>query len=270
MAKVVLEKKTDVSERKGKLAAKKSGNLPAIQATKAKKTDLIDPELVEKAVQFINEKANETLYRGSEAIGVYLLENFFQNDIALAASRNPRKSDSYAALCKRTDLVVHPATLSVMVRVAAQETFFEKEGIQSQGLTYTHKAELVKLPNGKDKTGLVQKILEGSYTTRQVSEEIKKLKGASTGDELKPALLLAAVERCIENPARLFDHPERSCFISDKTNLQKMKADTRQKLYEKTKSMIDLTREWTKQYEALKNQLEEIEGVKPSDKDSSE
>jgi len=270
VAKKALEKKSDVPAGKRKSADKTGGNLPAVQATTAKKADLVNTELVEKAVQFINEKANETLYKGSEAIGMYLLENFFQNDIAVASSRNPYKSASYTALCKRTDLVVHPATLSIMVRVAAQEKFFEQEGIKTQGLSYTHKAELVKLPNGKDKTTLVQRILEESLTTRQVSEEAKKIKGASTGDEPNAVLLLAAVERCIENPVRLFDHPARSNFISDKTNLQKMKADTRQKLYEKTKSMIDLTREWTKRYEALKNQLEEIDRGKSSDKESSE
>jgi hypothetical protein len=265
----VLEKKTNIPAGKKQSAVESAGNLPVVQATSPKKADLVNEELVEKAVQFINEKANETIYKGSEAIGAYLLENFFQNDISLASSRNPYKSASYTALCKRTDLVVHPATLSVMVRVAAQEIFFKKGGVKTEGLSYTHKAELVKLPNAKEKTELVKRALEGSYTTRQLSDEVKKIKGESTGDEPKPTLLLAAVERCIDNPARLFDHPERSSFISDKTNLQKMKADTRQKLYEKSKSMIELTREWTKRYEALKTQLEEIEGVKPTGKESS-
>jgi hypothetical protein len=266
----VLEKKTNIPAGKKQSAVESAGNLPVVQATAVMKKDLVNTELVEKAVQFINEKANETIYKGSEAIGKYLLENFFQNDIALAASRNPYKSASYTALCKRTDLAVHPATLSVMVRVAAQEIFFKEGKVKTEGLSYTHKAELVKLINGKEKTELVKRALEASYTTRQLGEEVKKLKGESTGDEPKPTLLLAAVERCIENPARLFDHPERSSFISDKINLQKMKADTRQKLYEKTKSMIEQTREWTARYEALKNQLEEIEGGKSSEKDSSE
>jgi hypothetical protein len=266
----VLETKRSGRTGKKKSADEAAGNLPVVQATSPKKADLVNEELVEKAVQFINEKANETIYKGSEAIGAYLLENFFQNDISLASSRNPYKSASYTALCKRTDLVVHPATLSVMVRVAAQEIFFKEEKVKTERLSYTHKAELVKLPDGKEKTKLAQKILEESLTTRQVSEEVKKIKDASTGDEPNAVLLLAAVERCIENPVRLFDHHARSSFISTVDNLKKMKAETRKRLYEKTLSMIEQTREWTKRYEALKNQLEEIEGAKPSDKESSE
>jgi hypothetical protein len=270
VAKKVLEKKTDVPAGKRKSAVKTGGNLPAVQATTAKKTDLVNTELVETAVQFINEKANETLYKGYDEIGKYLLENFFQNDIAVAASRNPYKSASYTALCKRTDLVVHPATLSIMVRVAAQEKFFEQEGVKTEGLSYTHKAELVKLSNGKDKTSLVQKILEEALTTRQVSEEVKKIKGASPGDEPSATLLLAAVERCIDSPVRLFDHPARSSFISTVDNLKKMKAETRKRLYEKAITMIEQTREWTARYEALKNQLEEIDRGKTNDKELSE
>lgn len=270
MAKKVSETKTDLPKAQEQGEDVTGENIPVVQKSADKKTDLVNTALVEEAVQFINEKSNETVYRGSLEIGSYILREFFQNDIDLAGSRNPHKSASYNALCNRTDLVVDPATLSVMVRVASQEKFFEIEGIKTEGLSYTHKAELVKLPNEKAKTALVQRALQESFTTRQLAEEVKKIKEKPSADEPKTALLLAAVERCIANPARLFDHPGRSAFISTTANLKKMKADTRQKLYEKTLSMIEQTKEWTKRYEALKKQLEKIEGGKPTGEASSE
>ncbi|MBM3301997.1 MAG: hypothetical protein FJY85_18850, partial [Deltaproteobacteria bacterium] len=151
-------------------------NLPALQAPTAAKKDLVNTELVDQAVIFINEKANETLYKGYEEIGNYILENFFQNDIRQASSRNPFKSASYTALCSRADLAVHPATLSIMVRVAAQERFFSSEGIKTEGLTHTHKAELVKLSDGREKAELVERALRESLTTRQVADEVKRIR----------------------------------------------------------------------------------------------
>ena len=216
---------------------------------------IVNQELVKEAVHFINEKANETLYKGSEEIGAYLLEKFFNNDIEYATSRNPYKSASYTALCKSEDLAVYPATLSVMVRVAAQEVFFKEKGFDTLGLSYTHKAELVKLPNVEAKLNLAREVLQGSYTTRLLSDEVKKVRKEMGQEDRRSPLL---IERFIENPRRLFDHPARNEFISDPANLKRMRPETRQRLLEKTVTMIEQTREWTERYEALKKELEEI------------
>lgn len=57
--------------------------------------DDVDQELIEQSVRFINEKANETLYKGSLEIGRYILNHFFHGDIRLASSKNPIKTNSY-------------------------------------------------------------------------------------------------------------------------------------------------------------------------------
>ncbi len=217
----------------------------------------VDKKLVTQAVRYINEKANETVYKGSEEIGAYLLKKFFEDDIELATSKNPYKSASYTALCQREDLAVHPATLSVMVRVAAQERFFRDRKFNSAGLSYTHKAELVKLPNTEVKLELAGEVLEGSFSTRYLAEEIKKVR-KELGHKAGRSPMM--IERHIENPSRLFDHPERSAFISDTTNLKRMRTETRQRLLEKTAKMTARTKEWTKKYEALRKKLEEAEG----------
>jgi hypothetical protein len=232
----------DVSQTPGEI-------LPALA------TADVDKALVDDAVTFINEKANETLYRGSEEIGAYLLEKFFDNDIKIASSKKPQ-SPSYAALCQREDLAVHPATLSVMVRVAAQESFFKEKGFDPAGLTYTHKAELVKLPNTDEKIGLAQKALASTLTTRLLSEEVKKAKEKSggTGKVVTPV-----IEKYMTDPVRLFGNLKRSEFLSDFENLKKMRAETRKKLHERALEMVEKTKVWGEKYAALAAELEKIE-----------
>ncbi len=50
----------------------------------ATETNLMTDLEINKAVKFINEKANEALYKGSIEIGQYILENFFDNNIKIA------------------------------------------------------------------------------------------------------------------------------------------------------------------------------------------
>ena len=221
----------------------------------AKEVSLVNEDLVQKAVHFINEKANETLYKGSEEIGAYLLTTFFDNDIEFASSRNPYKSASYTALCQRQDLLVRAGTLSVAVRVAAQEQFFREKGFDSQGLSYTHKAELVKLPNTEAKLSLAEETLESAYTTRALAEQVKKIREEIGGTERQSPI---QIDKYLDDPARLFENERRNEFLTNPDNLKKMKVHTRQRLLEKSLAMVDKTWEWTKRYQALVKQLEKI------------
>jgi hypothetical protein len=217
---------------------------------------IVDKALVNDAVNFINEKANETLYRGSEEIGAYLLERFFGNDIAVASSRNPHKPASYTALCQRADLAVHPATLSLMVRVAAQEVYFKQKRFNAAGLSYTHKAELVKLPNTAEKILLAQKALKSTLTSRLLSEEVKKTREKSGA---KGKVISSVIEKYMTDPVRLFENARRNDFVSDGENLKKIRRETRQKLLEKALEMVEKTKEWGKRYRTLAKELEKLE-----------
>ncbi|HBT88347.1 hypothetical protein [Desulfobacter sp.] len=139
-----------------------------------KKIQVDDEKLIDDAVQFINEKANETLYKGSIEIGEYILEHFFNGDPKLASSKNPKKPQSFNNLCDRDDLIVHPNQLGLMVRVASQEKYFIEKEIDTTALSYTHKASLVKMDNGLKKNNMVKKCIEKEWTTRQLEDAIKK------------------------------------------------------------------------------------------------
>jgi len=135
----------------------------------------VDEKLIDEAVAFINETANKTIYKGSIEIGEYILENFFGGDLKIASSKNPKKVSSFNKLCEREDLTVHPNRLGLMVRVASQERFLVEKKVNTEGLSYTHKATLVKLDNNKKKTNTIEKCIEKKWSTRELDDEIKRL-----------------------------------------------------------------------------------------------
>lgn len=155
-----------------------------------KETDIIvDDSVIDEAVEFINETATKTIYKGSIEIGEYILKHFFEDDIKLASSKNPKKQASFNKLCEREDLTLHPNSLALMVRVASQERFLAEKKVDTSELTYTHKASFVKLDNGQKKINLIRKCLDEKWTTRKLDDEIKeKLKGLPPTN--KPSLLL--------------------------------------------------------------------------------
>jgi hypothetical protein len=131
-----------------------------------------DEELVNKAVKFINDSVQKTIYKGTFEIGNYILKNFYDDDIALAKSKNPKKNTSYKKLCDREDLQVSPMMLSTMVRVASQEKFLKGKKLDLDKLTYTHKAALTRMENNGSKVGLVRKCIQEGWSTRVLTKKI--------------------------------------------------------------------------------------------------
>jgi hypothetical protein len=237
------------------------------QPTSQKKA--VDTTLVDAAVKFVNEKANETLYKGSEEIGAYILEKFFDNDINKATSKNPRKPESYRALCAHPELVLKPEALSVMVRVAAQEKFFLDKKLDIQKLSYSQKAELVKLGNDKAKLKLVRNIIVNPVSVRKLQERINKMRKEGL-PERNPSL--AALESHIDDPVWLTADPARKSLLTDdvarRERLSKMSVTRRKTLLLRLEDVLAKTEEWIELYKAIKTDLEDIskEKAKPKSK----
>jgi hypothetical protein len=145
---------------------------------------------VDEAVKFINETANKAVYKGSAEIGAYVLKNFFGNNIELASSRNPHKPESYSKLCRHSELLVTSDALGVMVRVAAQEKFFSDNNVNTTGLSYSHKAELVKLRNGQKKLGTVRLALEEGWSVKHLKEVVYDMREGGMDREPDSEILL--------------------------------------------------------------------------------
>lgn len=167
----VLDPTSDASpEAKQVEKTKKSPGRPKKSETTA--VDLTEQKKIEDAVRFINEKGNKMLYRGSVEIGEYLYEKFFDRDRSKVESRKPDKPSSFRKLCTHPDLLLDYSTLNKMVRVAIQEEFFKEQGITSNKLLYTHRATLLRLPDGEDKKELASLALNEDMTTRQFSAKV--------------------------------------------------------------------------------------------------
>jgi hypothetical protein len=214
-----------------------------------------DP-LVEEAVAFINEKANETIYKGSLEIGNYVLEKFFAGDIARARDKNPKKKASYSALCRDERLIVSVKTLSVMVRVVAQEQFFNLSGLDTSGLCYTHKAELIRLPDDQVKLDLAKEAIESPLSTRQLSEKVDE---ACKQLSQKKIEIAVAILKNIENPRRIFEDSQIAPFVDDLKSLRKLSLEERRAISVEAKEMSKKTKEWMQKYDKLVRRLDKID-----------
>ena len=220
----------------------------------------IDQEFIEQSVRYINDKANETLYRGSLEIGNYILKHFFNDDIRLASSKNPRKPNSYKALCRHENLAVPYSTLTVMVRVAAQEKFFKTHHIDTSKLGYTHKANLIRLRNGEKKLSLAKRCIDEGLSTRKLTKLVKSSRNHALNQKK-----MEQEETAFKNILKieqLLSRSEKSELITDINKIRSMHASTRQELRRKANELLDTMAENMKDCKKLLKNIKKIEKKK--------
>lgn len=217
----------------------------------------VDRELIEQSVRYINDKANETIYKGSLEIGNYILKHFFNDDIKLASSKNPRKPNSYKALCRRKDLSVPYSTLTVMVRVAAQERFLKLHNIDTGRLGYTHKANLIRLRNGEKKLKLARRCIVEGLSTRKLIELVK-----TSRQEALAYRKMEQEETALKNIMKieqLLSRSEKSELVTDIDKIRSMHASTRRELRKKADELLDRMAMSTKDCKKLLKNIKKIE-----------
>ena len=240
------------------------GLLPAILTesnTSVTSEGVVDTNLIDQAVpNFINDKYNENAYKMAIEIGAYVLKYFFNNDISLAASKNPNKPTSYRALCRNERLIPRPEALSVMVRVAAQEKspFLEKD-LDTASLSYSHKAELVKLPNDAAKVKFVKSVMQKALSSRELEQKVKAIR-KKDGD--KPKSLTLILDTAMDNPRKLFAEATVLEIFQDTALLQEELTQLRKKklrkLCEQAMKRAEETQRWSHFYQTLVDTIEEI------------
>ena len=224
----------------------------------------IDQKLIDESVTFINDTIVKTIYKGSLEIGKYLLEKFFDNDIKLASSRNPRKSDSFQQLCKRPDLKVDPTTLSRMVRVASQEEYLIQNKVATDDLFYSHKLGLIKLPNDQKKLDLIKRCIKEKLSTRTLAKIIAETrKEIPSTIERSPLKLLSNIDSSIEkaNVPTLLLQPDK---------LAKMKSKTRTKTKESAESLLEKMAVLEKECRTLISTINKFEEKKLKEQEAKE
>ncbi len=221
-----------------------------------------DQKIVDEAVKFINEKANETIYKGHEEIGSYILENFFNNNIEKALSKDPTKKISFNTLCKREDLVIHPNTLARAVKVSCQEKIFLDKKLDVTPLSYTHKALLVKIEKPTIKINMAKKCIKESWSTRKLDEAIKKkLKSLKTPQDKS---LIRITQKCIKRIETVIETVGESDFSFESEELLRMSGTKRRELIKhandlKSKIIEIKLDDVSKNCESLIEELKKIE-----------
>lgn len=224
---------------------------------------VVDQSLLNEAVKFINESANKSVYKGYLEIGNYVLEKFFDNDIDKASSKNPRKPESFKALCEREDLAIKHTTLTLTVRVAAQEKYFIQEKVKTDGLTFTHKGELVKILNDEKKINLAKKCIEKNLSTRKLSTEVAKiLKSQAKESNLPASQFLKLRFKSLDG---LFEK-EVNRELPNLTVLKGMHTRTIEELKTSCELMLEKLKRVSDEYQSLLNNLASVEKEKRESK----
>jgi len=233
--------------------------VPKINAVEA-----VDPVLIDKSVEFINNAISKTLYKGNLEIGKYLLEHFYNNDIKLAFSRNPHKPVSFQKLCKRDDLGVHPSTLSRMVKVASQERYFIDSKTNVEELSYSNRLEFTKLPNSKKKLKLVEKCIKEEMSFRKLSEAISKINEKTKGVTPLPPLKL------MSNVDKLFEGTQLPALLSTPDKLERLRSTTRTQMKERANTLLEKMNSLTAHCNTLIKTLDQIDEKEEKEKEQKE
>jgi hypothetical protein len=131
--------------------------------------------MIEESVQFINRTVAQMVFGASIIIGEHLLTRYFGGDIELAMSKAHNKTVSYNRLCRWPDISLTSRMLGGMVRVAAQERYFQSIGLDAGALHYTHKLLLTRLPNDGAKAELVVDCIREKLSKTKLTFRINEL-----------------------------------------------------------------------------------------------
>lgn len=226
--------------------------------------------VVDEAVEFINEKKSllknqvaESSYKTFVEIGEYLLKTFFNNDIALASSKDEDKPETYRSLAKRDDLDVHYTTLNKMVRCAIQEKFLlehkDNIDINNNNFTYTHRLILLRLPDDNLKIELIKEINTTNMSTRDLEARVnsEKIKLLGSQRNATPRIL-----KYINNLIDELEYPQLEA-IAQKDYLKKVPTAKREKIREEMQALIDKMTNAIASYKKLIEQIDSLKNYQP-------
>lgn len=181
--------------------------------------DTTDDPLVVAAIDFINRTGREAVLRSSIDIGNYIIEHFYQNDLDLVFSRNPKKHTSLRKLKEHDDLPFHPSNLSKMINVAIQEKVFLENQINIERLNYYHHTELLRLKDDGEKLMMLDRINDEKLSGKKLREIINDIKKPITSSKHNQTEVDWSILKIL-----LFDTPYRTLHLNE-SSIQKLTPD---------------------------------------------
>jgi len=248
----------NIDTRVSSVAAENSKALvPAKAATAPLVTDVIKTydahdSQEDESVEFINEAYAEDTYKCALKIGEYLLKKYYNDDIMLLQSRNPKKHESLRKLLRRKDLKVHPSTLSRMVHVTIQERFLIENRINTDGLNYQHRLEILKLKEEQDKIDMVLRIQNEKLSATDVERLISSTKAKEDPELDKRKLHLSIIKMMLSTT-----HFRNINFRENK--LKKLDSAIRKRLNQELDSAMEALNQSVEKFKKYVNSFDCIE-----------
>lgn len=135
----------------------------------------IDKE-IDEAVEEINRILGEHFFITAVEVGDYVLQKFFKGDIEEAKSKNPKKRVSFRKLQDHPHLRIPFRLLNQMLNISVQEKELKTKlkSDELNKLTYSHRAELLKLDDIDKKITLAKECIQESLSVRKLRERIQE------------------------------------------------------------------------------------------------
>lgn len=158
-----------------------------------------DDALVRRAAKEIQGILAQTVQRGLEEVGAYILEHFYGGDLELYRSTSPAKHASLTKLIERCDTLEFPVSktlLSNAVRVAATARSLPN-GSKFRALPMSHQVELARIADPEKVERLAERAAKQELPVRKLRAIVSKSvasKGAKPGRKPTPDLVRNVVK----------------------------------------------------------------------------
>ena len=159
----------------------------------------VDEPDIENALVHIRAIVKRTFARGAEEIGTYLLTAFYGGDPVAYASKSPKAHLSLGRLvahCGTQRLPVSRTFISNAIRMVAITRALPAESCFGQ-LPFSHRVELLKLPDPARIEDVSTRVLAGGATVRQVREHVKTIQVPATRKRAESTQALSVMRRVI-------------------------------------------------------------------------
>lgn len=177
---------------------------------------------VDDAVDFINRKIILSGLELAREVGEYILDTFFDGDYKSFADPSRSKDNSFRALLDREDLILGHATLYRLVRISHQLRMLPID--LSERLSLTHHQALLPLPDPAAKETLARQALDEGWSTRHLTEEVKKLAPKKRGGR-KPIPAVVKIVRVFAKASASAEGLDADEFRLDRAQAKELAAD---------------------------------------------
>jgi hypothetical protein len=175
----------------------------------------VDEAVIDRAVGEINEIAKRSVDTGALEIGEMVLGDILKWDLKEALCKDPFKNKSFARLSQHPKLNVDARRISEWVKAAALKKELVAEGVETPNLGLHHLMCLGKVKDPTLRGGLALEASEGRYSVRKTREEVNKVNGQESSEDLMKNII-----RQLQDPRILLRDTDMREMLEDQEKIK--------------------------------------------------